>query len=115
VVAPGLTGLSSIVSIPTLAEWTLAGIGEWKMGYNGESCDKVCNNSGLACFALNAGQQPSREVSFALFKYFGIIKDIGQVFSAAGSNEVLPACTRDMGDDNWCDYVKLSSSMSSTA
>jgi hypothetical protein len=104
VVAPGLIGLNSIISIPTLEEWTLAGIGGWKMGDGGQSCDKVCNNSGLACFALNSGQQPSRSVSFALFKYFGIISYVGQVYPTPMSNEAMPACTRDRGEDNWCDY-----------
>jgi hypothetical protein len=76
--------------------------GKWAMVV--QSCDKVCNNSGLACFALNSGQQPSRSVSFALFKYFGIISYVGQVYPTPMSNEAMPACTRDRGEDNWCDY-----------
>jgi hypothetical protein len=63
VLPPGLRGLANSIAVSKLEEWTLAGIGEWKLGNTGQSCDVVCNNHNLQCLALDLGQQPSLEVS----------------------------------------------------
>jgi hypothetical protein len=56
----------------TLEEWTLSGIGEWKLGDKGQSCNSVCNDQ---CVTLNERQQPLAAIQ-ALPAHLGILNAI---------------------------------------
>ena len=67
---PGLVGS---IATSTLQTWTAAGVREWKLGSNGQSCNTVCSNAGLACSTSSGRfpQQLSQADTNALFAQFG--------------------------------------------
>jgi hypothetical protein len=71
VVAQGLVGLSSSIASSTLEAWTAAGIREWKMGSNGQSCSTVCTNAGSSYMCGNFPLQLSQDDTNALFASLG--------------------------------------------
>ena len=68
-ISPGLIGLSSSIAQSTLEAWTAAGLREWKMGIEGQSCTTVCSNAGLSCGYFP--QQLSQAVTNVLFASLG--------------------------------------------
>jgi hypothetical protein len=82
-ISPGLIGLSSSIAQSTLEAWTAAGLREWKMGIEGQSCTTVCSNAGLSCGYFP--QQLSQAVTNALFA------SLGRTCSGSGSTMVTSA------------------------
>ena len=90
-ISPGLIGLSSSIAQPTLEAWTAAGLREWKMGIEGQSCTTVCSNAGLSCGYFP--QQLSQADSNALFASVGRSCS----YSSSTSSDMAPFYT-----SNYC-------------
>ena len=68
-----LLGLVGRIASVTLQTWAAAGIRDWKLGSDGQSCDTVCNNVGLSC-STSSGRFPhqlSQADTDALFAHNG--------------------------------------------
>jgi hypothetical protein len=70
VVAPGLIGLSTIAT-STLEAWTIAGVGVWKVGEKGQSCETTCvtTHALLECKTLYPLSAPNQRLVFAHLGY----------------------------------------------
>ena len=108
VVASGLLGLSSSISIPILEEWTKKGATEWKWGSDGESCMAVCSNSELYCISVPILANDA----IALFKYFGKSSTTSWDINPYFQNIAAPSCV-----DSWksCYYKDSSWVLSCSA
>ena len=70
------------IDMPTLDQWTTAGVNQWKMGNLGESCTTACGNSGLQCHSTKLLMKET----ISIYAYIGMVSpETVQIYESATS------------------------------